>query len=377
MPRRSRRKNKVCPTCGERLLAEDYFGWPVRRQCWRCGTVFKAKPPIAEAEWEELNKQRTIGRVKSWSAEKGYGFIEQAAGEDLFVHRSALPGYGRQNLAEGEAVTFLVEVSVRGARAINVSTAPPRPSDLVYTAASSDSGLGRSEREQVVLMLNDDSSFSYLPFTSDTPAAVQTSDVNLRAVLVAGGLRVVRVEEDLASEFEALLNREGLREQDIQRFLEAHQEFLLGSEYDLAMPQMVLPLGDRDSLRPDFVLRPIAGVTWDAKIVELKLPGQRLVRRRPVHREGMYAAVHDSVVQLRAYQRYFEEEVNRAEFERRVGFRVYRPKLALVLGRTKDFPPLETLANVVADIAPVDLLSYDDLILRYRRHLTALGSTRP
>jgi hypothetical protein len=262
-------------------------------------------------------------------------------------------------------VSFRVHESERGARAIEVSAAPPRPSDLVYTVPSSAADLARSEGDQVVLMLNDDASFSYLPFTSGTPAAVQTSDASLRAVLVAGGLRIVGAKEDLAAEFEALLNWPGLREQDIQTFLEAHQEFLLGSEYDLAISQMVLPLGE-NSLRPDFVLRPIAGVTWDAKIVELKLPGQHLLRNRPVHREGMYGPVHDAVTQLRAYQRYFEEEVNRAEFSGRMGFRVHRPKLALVLGRTKDFPPLEKLANVVADIAPVDVLTYDDLIIRYR-----------
>jgi CspA family cold shock protein len=46
------------------------------------------------------------GKVKWFSAEKGYGFIEQADGEDLFVHFSEIQSEGFKSLDEGQAVTF-------------------------------------------------------------------------------------------------------------------------------------------------------------------------------------------------------------------------------------------------------------------------------
>jgi CspA family cold shock protein len=46
------------------------------------------------------------GKVKWFSAEKGFGFIEQADGDDLFVHFSEIQSDGFKTLDEGQAVTF-------------------------------------------------------------------------------------------------------------------------------------------------------------------------------------------------------------------------------------------------------------------------------
>ena len=90
-----------------------------------------------------------------------------------------------------------------------------------------------------------------------------------------------------------------------------------------------------------------------------------LCARSPSHARDQ--AVHDAVTQLRSYRRYFEQEVNRTAFAERVGFHVGRPKLALVIGRTIDFPSKKDLVRIVDDLAPVEVLSYDDLIIRYQR----------
>ncbi|MDR9505414.1 cold shock domain-containing protein [Brevibacillus agri] len=46
------------------------------------------------------------GKVKWFSKEKGYGFIERDGGPDVFVHYSAITGTGYRNLEEGEQVVF-------------------------------------------------------------------------------------------------------------------------------------------------------------------------------------------------------------------------------------------------------------------------------
>lgn len=63
---------------------------------------------------------RTSGKVKWFSDEKGYGFIEQEGGDDVFVHHSAIQGTGFKSLNEGEKVEFEVIQDPKGPKAQNV-----------------------------------------------------------------------------------------------------------------------------------------------------------------------------------------------------------------------------------------------------------------
>ncbi len=60
------------------------------------------------------------GKVKWFSKEKGYGFIEREGGPDVFVHYTAISGTGYRNLEEGEQVTFDIVNGQRGLQAANV-----------------------------------------------------------------------------------------------------------------------------------------------------------------------------------------------------------------------------------------------------------------
>ena len=62
------------------------------------------------------------GTVKWFNGEKGFGFIEQEAGDDVFVHFSAIQGEGYKTLEEGQKVTFEIEEGHRGPQAVNVAT---------------------------------------------------------------------------------------------------------------------------------------------------------------------------------------------------------------------------------------------------------------
>ncbi len=60
------------------------------------------------------------GVVKWFSNKRGYGFIEQEDGADIFVHYSAINGTGFKSLSEGDRVTFDVQQEAKGPSAQNV-----------------------------------------------------------------------------------------------------------------------------------------------------------------------------------------------------------------------------------------------------------------
>jgi cold shock protein len=78
--------------------------------------------PGADWEWKRRTSVvREKGVVKWFNAAKGYGFIQRASGEDVFVHFSAIQMSGYRTLEEGCEVEFEVKRGPKGLQAENVN----------------------------------------------------------------------------------------------------------------------------------------------------------------------------------------------------------------------------------------------------------------
>jgi CspA family cold shock protein len=86
-----------------------------RRRCYLLAT--------RGAQHERGESAVPSGTVKWFNSEKGYGFIAQTEGEDVFVHHSAIQMNGYRSLEEGQAVEFELKEGPKGLQAVEVRPA--------------------------------------------------------------------------------------------------------------------------------------------------------------------------------------------------------------------------------------------------------------
>src|SRR6266850_7852329 len=89
-------------------------------QSWRCDSRPEPRQGLVFCR-KEVRKVVPKGKVKWFNNAKGYGFIQQEDGSDIFVHFSAIKGEGYKTLEEGQTVEFDTTQGPKGLQAASVT----------------------------------------------------------------------------------------------------------------------------------------------------------------------------------------------------------------------------------------------------------------
>lgn len=171
---------------------------------------------------------------------------------------------------------------------------------------------------------------------------------------------------------EELLNSRAAKEQDFQQFFEDNPHLFRLWDYREVTPHVSLnrPEG---ALLPDFLLTDRE--LQKAAIVELKLPGPKLIRRQR-NRDRFTVAVMEARAQLLRYRDWFRDAANRRSLVARVGMEVYEPRLIVIIGRSSEFEDSIDRQRLSADYKDVEVVTRDDILRSaQRRRLIIEGET--
>jgi len=242
-----------------------------------------------------------------------------------------------------------------------------------WSSAAQESNSPAIPRVTNLVLLIDDQVYTMVPVISDYPVGIITPRGQFA---VAAPLVYVPGYNsswlNLLDEFTALLEDPSSSEAAFQSFFERNPDALLGIDYQQVIAHPVLVREQDGPLVPDFFLQPLDRDLCD--ILELKLPSEPLLVG-PKDRRRMSASFSEAVAQLREYGAYFDEGRHRERIRATYGVTAYKPRLCVVIGRTPDHVAAEEYRRIMAGQTAVNVLTYDDLLLRMQR-LCALNRFR-
>lgn len=176
---------------------------------------------------------------------------------------------------------------------------------------------------------------------------------------------------DEIAELEDLLRNAKSIERDFQKFFESHPHFLRRWDYREVYSQVYLSRNDQGPLIPDFILT--NPEIQEATIVELKLPRPKLIRRQE-NRDRFADAVMEARSQLLEYRDWFEDQRNRGKLVGKVKMEIFRPRLAVVIGRSTDFKCAIDRQKLASGTSDIDVVTYDDVVACAKRRMVSIGS---
>jgi hypothetical protein len=176
------------------------------------------------------------------------------------------------------------------------------------------------------------------------------------SVLPLQGLGLFTSEEIV--ELQELIDSPACKENDLQKFFEKHPHFFSRWDCPLIHSQIRLPQGDGGDLIPDFLL--CNPERHRAALVDLKLPQAKLVRRQK-NRVRWSGAVAEAKAQLTTYRRWFQEQAHRQLLLPNAGMEVYRPSLAVIIGRFSEFEDPLDRQKLAEEMPDIEVVTYDEI----------------
>lgn len=136
-------------------------------------------------------------------------------------------------------------------------------------------------------------------------------------------------------ELEKLINKTGLREQELQTFFESYPDLLTGDDYSHSIPQATIVKDDSITWKADFVLVPSDQLSF-SKILELKLPSTKISLKERSGHHNYSQQLLNAIRQLQDYHTAFDSERTKQKFKEKYQTDVFKPDLQLVIGRRGD-----------------------------------------
>jgi len=217
--------------------------------------------------------------------------------------------------------------------------------------------------------------FNVRPFHchSNYELSLDTEILITRPSILAHRTKTFLMNEIL--QFEEILNRQNVKELEIENFLIDHPHFLRGVNQNImsVYPQVLLQREKEKSLKPDFILEPV-GEKW-CDILDIKLPTANLVVGTP-NRRRLSSAIMEGIAQLQEYQRYFEDSRNRGSFRELMRSKgaldvdCYFPKLSLVIGRDPtELDEDQIRRQLMTKYADIKIMTYDQILMHAKNNL--------
>lgn len=202
---------------------------------------------------------------------------------------------------------------------------------------------------------------------------VQRNDLGLlvpqRALLTHYTRKLGFFTQDQIDELEDLLNSRSAKEKDFQELFDRYPHFLRRWDHREIHSQVYLSREADGPLVPDFILTDKE--LQKALILDLKLPTAKVVIQQK-NRNRFSTAIIEARAQLLEYRDWFEDRRNRARAKEFLGMQVYRPRLAVIIGRSSEFKDDIGRQKLYSREPDIEIVTYDDIAIYARRRLVMM-----
>lgn len=169
----------------------------------------------------------------------------------------------------------------------------------------------------------------------------------------------------ILKQLELLINKAGLKERELQDFLEDYPDLILGDDYSKYIPQATIVKDDRIRWKADFVLVPHDQLSF-SKILELKLPAAKISLKESAGHHQYSQQLIKAIRQLQDYHYAFDSTTTKQMFKEKYRTEVFKPDLQLIIGRRDHIQDRTDFLQLQRD-SQLAVIDWDSLYEKLKR----------